>query len=118
MIDVLPGPGEQVPLNPQTLATTRVWNAETDEEQEEVEPSRTIYGEVEALGPFTAADAADGKWIRIQSLSGIPYVLLPSRLWARSSTLPIKKGDTIGVHGQVRWERGRTFLYADTIEVF
>ena len=117
MSEVLPEPGEQVPITPQTLATTRVWKAAVEENQKADAPNRMIVGEIEEMGPFTAEDAADGKWIRIQSFSEIPYVLVPGKLWARSSNLHINKGVTIRVRGQVGHERGRTVLVADTIEV-
>ena len=114
----MPPPGRRVPFEGETLTRDVEIGAATEPgagtgEENRAQP--TVYalsGEVEAVGPFSAGDAADGKWLRVTDGMESWYVLLPGKLAVRSAGLKINKGGWISVRGYLRAGEDRRFMRA------
>jgi len=117
----VPEPRHKVDIDPETVITTRPARAVRQRRTpaaggEMPAPQlREVAAEIVETGPFTAADAADGKWFRVNSVSGIEYILIPGELWA-STGLNLNDGDGIRARGYVRTARNRTYLHAISVE--
>ena len=118
----VPEPRHPVDIDPETVITTRpagvVGQQRTPAAGGETPAPqiREVTAEIDETGPFTAADAADGKWFRINSVSGIGYILIPGELWA-STQLNLNDGDSIRARGYLRTARNRTYLHAISVDV-
>lgn len=76
-----------------------------------------LVGEVDKMGPFDAADAEEGQWVRMVTTEGLTRVLIPGALWARSIDLDINEGDRMRVRGRWFDENGARYLRATSVAV-
>lgn len=117
----LPGPGEPVPIDPVDLDVTGELNEPpiASVAPEEIPNQRAVVqGEVADVGPFRAADAADGEWLQVDSVAGQSvYVLLPAALAVQTQNLHINVGDSIRAEGFWDANAGRRYLRASSVAV-